>query len=315
MRMKTAHRTLCIFMHYSNSLFIPQYVLIYLSELSNYFNEVILVTNERVIDNDYLVHNQNISLVMVKNEGYDFGMFYKVFKSIDPSEYLQIACINDSNVLFNNLNPIFEWGKSQNLDFWGLIDSYQKPWFSTHHDNYHIQSHFLVFNRKAIAELPAFFKSIHIESFFEEKDQIKLRRTIINEWEIGLTQFLISRLLTCGSYINSSSFSHLYLSGKITNVGHRLYAELIHSGYPLVKKKVITKSIWKDIFHQNKPWEKLIRQNGNQDWKIEELIQELIQISNESENQSIIKLKKTFWNTFNLLSTKAIKKYKVSEKL
>jgi hypothetical protein len=139
-----------------------------------------------------------------------------------------------------------------------------------------------VFNPRAIDQLVPFFESIEMEKIFEEKDQAILRRMVINDWEIGLTQFLLGKGLTGGSFINSQTFSQLYLSGKMKNVGHKLYAELIYAGYPLLKRKVITKKSWKDVFRSQKPWEKLIRKYGNPDWEIEALTQELIQMSEES---------------------------------
>jgi|GEM_PF-6573408 len=39
------------------------------------------------------------------------------------------------------------WGNSSDADFWGILDSFEKPWFSEHENNRHIQSHFIVFNR------------------------------------------------------------------------------------------------------------------------------------------------------------------------
>jgi lipopolysaccharide biosynthesis protein len=182
-----------------------------------------------------------MSTLLVKNEGYDLGMFYKVFRTIDISKYNQIACINDSNILFNQLDPIFNWSKTLKTDFWGVIDSNLKPWFSTHRNNYHIQSHFIVFNQKALLKLPAFFDALNIQDILTEKDTVKLRQTVIDKWEIGISQFLIKEGLSCASFIDSNSYSHKYLSGKQTNVGLKLYPELIRSGYPLIKMKVITK--------------------------------------------------------------------------
>ena len=275
MGIETAQRTLCIFIHYSNTPYIPQYVVIYVNELSNYFDEVILVTNERQISNTHLIQNQNISLVMVKNEGYDFGMFYKVFRTIDPSEYSQIACINDSNVLFNKLTSIFEWGKSTNYDFWGLIDSRERPDFSTHQDNYHIQSHFLVFNTKAIGLLPVYFDSLNIESLFKESDLVALKHSIINYWEIGLTQFMMQKGISLGSYISSMHYSKLYLRGQIRNVLIRLYAQLIRSGLPLIKRSIIFKPKMKHFWKMRASWKGLLRKYGHPDWDIENIIVEM----------------------------------------
>ncbi|MFA5326684.1 MAG: rhamnan synthesis F family protein [Prolixibacteraceae bacterium] len=292
--MKIIQKSLCVFVHYSNDPYIPNYVLIYITEISKFFDKVILVTNERPIEKSNYPDNLNISTLFVKNEGYDLGMFYKAFQTIDPNEYKQIACINDSNVLFNELHPIFNWSKKQNVDFWGVIDSYQKPEFSTHQTNYHIQSHFIVFNEKAISRLPHFFETLKIHDIFAETDAKKLRQTVINKWEIGLSQFLINEGLTCSSYIDSKAYSQKYLSGKPTNVGLKLYPELIRSGLPLLKIKVITKGKWKDIFRTDSSWENLIRKYGNQEWKIESLIDELSLIKHDLGNQPLVKLRRKF---------------------
>ncbi len=298
--MKIAQKNLCIFIHFSTQAYIPQYVSIYLNELSLFFDEVILVTNQRSLKSDFPRANQNLTTLFVKNEGYDLGMFYKVFRIIDPIQYYQIACINDSNILFNELLPIFTWSMKFNFDFWGLIDSHEKPWFSTHQKNYHIQSHFIVFNQKAILKLPSYFETLNIQGIFDEKDIVKLRRTVINEWEIGLSQFLINEGLSFGSYIDSHDYSHRYLQGKQTNVGHKLHAELIKSGYPLIKLKIITKSKWTDFFRTHTHWKNLVRQYGNKDWKIEELIEEMIQIKNNSGSRKINKIEQNFSKLYSL---------------
>ena len=297
--MKTAQKTLCIFIHFGKLAYIPQYVILYLNELSSFFDEVILVTNQRSLKTDFPRANQNLTTLFVKNEGYDLGMFYKVFQTIDSTEYHQIACVNDSNILFNELLPIFTWSKQSKFDFWGLIDSHEKPWFSTHQQNYHIQSHFIVFNQKAILKLPEYFDTLHIQDIIDEKDIVKLRRTVINEWEIGLSQFLINEGLSVGSYIDSRDYSLRYLQGKPANVGYKLYPELIKSGLPLLKLKVITKSKWTDIFRTDKHWKNMIRQYGNQDWEIEALIQELIQIKSDSGSEKVNNMKQKISKAYN----------------
>lgn len=282
--MKVVQKSICVFIHYSQQTYLPQYVSIYVNELSNYFDQVTLVTNQLVLKPDLLKLKQNVSTLQVQNEGYDLGMFYKVFQSIDANEFSQIACVNDSNILFNELQPIFTWSKKLDYDFWGLIDSHEKPWFSTHSNNYHIQSHFIVFNKKAIELLPAFFDALQIQELYDEKNTAKLRKMVINKWEIGLSQFFIGKGLSHGSYIDSRSYSYLHLSGKLTNIGHKLYHELIKSGFPLIKKKIITDGNWKNIFRSGTHWKNMIRQYGNPNWEIETLIEELIQIKNESVN-------------------------------
>ena len=303
--MKEIQKSLCVFTHYSKYFYIPGYVKIYVDEISRYFDQVILVTNERPVGEGTAFNNTNISTVFVKNEGYDLGMFYKVFRTIDISKFSQIACINDSNILFNQLLSIFNWSKTLTVGFWGVIDSNQKPWFSTHENNYHIQSHFIVFNREAVLKLPVFFDTLNIQDILNEKDPVKVRQTVIDKWEIGLSQFLIKQGLSCASFIDSSSYSHLPHSGKQTNVSLKLYPELIRSGFPLIKMKVITKGKLKDIFRSESSWKNLIRQYGNQNWDIESMIEELIQIRNDSGNQPLIMVKRKFLKFISYLKEKS----------
>lgn len=299
-------RSLCVFIHFSKSEFIPKYVEIYVNELSLHFDDVVFVLNKRVIKSDLTLFNKNITLQLIKNEGYDFGMFYKVIQTIDPNEYSRIACINDSNVLFNKLNPIFSWAETKNYDFWGLIDSYEKPWFSTHINNYHLQSHFIVFNERAIQLLPLFFASIHTEEILKETNLTKLRQNVINSWEIGLSQFMIQNGLSSGSYINSEIYSRKYLSGQKKNIGHLLYPQLIRDGYPLLKKKIIFNRKLKDIFRFQTSWKKLIRLFGNQEWEIDEMMNELIEIKNNSGNQAVTKIKDIWTENYNSLFKKDV---------
>ena len=299
--MTVDQKSLCVFVHYSEYKYVPKYVSMYLGELSNHFDEVILVTNKRPMKTEGVIFDENISILLVENEGYDLGMFYKAFNTINLSNYHQIACINDSNILFNQLNPIFNWSRLNKFDFWGLIDSHEKPWFSIHSNNYHIQSHFIVFNRRAISKLSEFFDSIQMKDIFAETDPVKLRHLVINNWEIGLTQYLIGQGLNYGSFVDSLSFTNRYRTEKTVNIGHKLYPELIKSGYPLIKKKVITKSNWKYILHPNQNWEKMIRQYGNRHWEIDGLIEELNQIKRDSGNQSFLKIKRRFQDAYNFI--------------
>lgn len=282
-------KKLCIYIHFGTDSRLPESVLIYINELKKFYEHFIIVTNERSISNENEAIDSRTTILQVKNEGYDLGMFYKAFQTINPEEFDQIACINDSNVLINELKEVFDWSKKKAFDFWGIIDSHQKPEFSTHADNYHIQSHFLIFNKRAISLLPVFFERVQIQEIYEMTDQKRLRETVINTWEIGLSQFFIHRGLTCGSFINSHSFSQLY-GAKAGNATLKLYPELIRAGYPLLKKKVITKGKVKDIFRNQSHWKNLVRQYGNENWEIDRLLIELHHLKASHGNQPLMKV-------------------------
>lgn len=290
--MDSTKKSLCIFIHFSHSNYIPYYVLLYLKELSFYFDEIIFVANKRVVDNEKDIPTGVTKRLYVKNEGYDLGMFYKAFQTIKPEEYRQIACINDSNILFNELKTVFDWGQSANLDLWGLIDSMHRPPFSTHKQDYHIQSHFMVFNEKAMALLPAFFDSIHIKNIFSETNIRTVREQVINHWEIGVSQFMIQNGLRIGSYINGQIYTSLYLSGKLRNISIRLYHELIKAGYPLIKKKVILDRNFRNFIRFRPGWKKLMRAYGNKEWDIEKLIHEMVEMRKNDPNRPIHPLKR-----------------------
>ncbi|WP_241125698.1 rhamnan synthesis F family protein [Cognataquiflexum nitidum] len=280
--MAVTDKKLCVFIHFCQLPHFPKYVEIFVKELSRYFDELILISNERQVKDTENVNFPNVRLMFVQNEGYDLGMFHKAIGTVNLENYTQIACINDSNILFKSLEPVFTWGEKQDLDFWGLIDSYQKPWFSTHSDNHHIQSHFLVFNKKAIDLLNKFFESIELEKLLREKDLKKLRQTVINTWEIGLTQFFKSQGLTVGSFIDSKSFSVEHNIKKDTNLSHSHYFRLIKAGYPVIKKKAIFHTkFFKCFFRPKIKWDVMMLKYGDRDWDLEGLIKELKRMKKE----------------------------------
>jgi len=274
-------KSLCIYIHYKNREKIPVYVQMYVNELAKYFDEVVIVHNEPYYTINDVKLSEKISFAAFPNEGYDFGLFYNYFSKLDHSQYHQVACINDSNVLFNEFEPIFNWANKQNIDFWGLLDSSEKPWFSTHKNNYHIQSHFLVFNKMAIDSLNNYFSTTEIDLIFNEKDRIKLRRLVIDKWEIGLSRYLFDRGLVGKSYINSERFLEQINIRKPMNLGHKFYVELIEAGLPIIKKKVIMSHSWKNSIRSKTNWETIVEKYGNKLWDIEALITEMKQFKRE----------------------------------
>jgi hypothetical protein len=267
-------KSLCIFPHFSNLQYFPRYVLLYVNDLADYFDQVIVAANQRDLTYDETIFKSNVAVMFFKNEGYDLGLFHKVFQTIQPAHFHQIACVNDSNILFNTLQPVFNWSKKAEADFWGLIDSNEKPWFSTHQNNYHIQSHFIVFNENAIAHLSSYFESLDIKNVISEKDPKNLRRKVINQWEIGVSQFLFGKGLKSASYVNSQAFSKKYRR-KDNNITHSLYKELIREGYPLIKKKIVLVKNWKTVIGIKNSWEKLLTEFGCPNWDISLLIDEI----------------------------------------
>ena len=268
---------LCVFIHYSQGCVIPYYVTCYLAELSNHFDQVILVTNTRTLQRSVSDISEKVSLIFVENQGYDFGMFYKVIQTLSLEDYQQIACVNDSNVLFKSLSPIFSWSKSLKMDFWGLADSHEKPWFSTHRNNYHIQSFFMVFEKKAILRLQEYMEELDVDELFAIQDIKEVRRRIINVWEIGLSQYMLKHDLVVGSFMNSLKIEKEYRLKKGKNLTQKHFDLLMEVGYPLLKKKAMKpgKLWWPITFTNRTRWDVLIRKYGDSTWDVPRLIAEL----------------------------------------
>lgn len=271
-------KKICIFSHHHSGNYIPFYVQLYLDELKHYFSEILVVTNERELRNKSEVITGNISLLAVQNEGYDLGMFYKGFQQINSDDYEQIACLNDSNIIFGSLKKIFEWANDQKVDFWGLVDSRRRPKCSTQVGNYHIQSHFIVFNRAAIECLADFFNQINFPELMKERDIRLLKEKVIDIWEIGVTQFLISRDLTCKTYISYREYQQFGPTRKPVNISTKLYLQTIKKGIPVIKKRIITSTEFRHMLSITGNWKRLIRKYGDKHWDIERLTDELTRI-------------------------------------
>lgn len=269
-------RSLAIFVHYGQGNMLPVAVHTYLAELSRSFDQVLLVYNSRPQQLDLQDLPVNIQAMRVKNEGYDLGMVHKAFQTIDLDVLDQLAVINDSNVLIGKLEPVMTWGRASSHDFWGLLDSYEKPWFSKHLDTYHIQSFFWVFSRRAIQVLADYLASLDMDRIVAEQDAKAVRRLVIDAWEIGLSQYMKEKGIAMGAFIDTAKVAKEYRIPLKKNLSISHYDVLIRLGYPLLKKRVVKKNYYlKTLFHPERRWDRLTTTYGHPDLPIEELIREL----------------------------------------
>lgn len=231
-------KSLCLFVSYvGNGNHKKDYPMIV--DLEKIFDSVIVLTDKKMSE-DLHVKFTNI---VYKNEGYDFGFWYKALNELDLGQYSQIALINNSNALLpgKSLRPIFKWAQDKSFDYWGVTDSHEAPRGVDPNKSHHIQSHFLVFEKAAIPYIMPFFKSVNFERFFKITNQPKLRQSIINECEIGMSQYMINKGLSIGSRFTVKKFVAKVSNRnwKNTNMHVWLWEELIIKGYPLIKKKIL----------------------------------------------------------------------------
>jgi hypothetical protein len=176
------------------------------------------------------------------NRGYDFGYWYQAVSDLDLSGCSRLVLVNNSNLLLRgrSLRTTMRWGDGCGNDFWGLTDSYEAPEGLERGLYYHIQSHFMVMEKAAIACFKDFFRKINFPKFYEITDPVALRDMIINECEVGLTQHMLGCGLRVGARFSARDFipSVSSLDWQSTNMHMTLWEELIWAGYPLMKKKI-----------------------------------------------------------------------------
>lgn len=215
---------ICLFSSYSENNKIDNYIKFYLEMLKKHFDKIIFITNKRDINNydTSFLNEIGVSLKLVDNEGYDFGMWYKALEVINKDDYEQIAFVNDSMILFNDLDKVMNFINNSDLDFCGITDSNQI--------SYHLQSYFTVAkSRKGINAVCNYYKSNGIIVTDEVRD-------IINTYEISMPSFLIENGLKVGSMFKYTDYPNS------PNVCLMNAKEIIQKGCPMIKKKLIYKT-------------------------------------------------------------------------
>jgi lipopolysaccharide biosynthesis protein len=273
--LKMQQQKLCILPHFFSENHIPYYVAIYVTELQKYFDKIIIATNKRAINNIQNIENEIVTVQYYDNNGYDFGLFYRALEQLNPTDYSRIACINDSNILLAPLQQIFDWASSCKPDCWGLIDSHNMPAFSTQPNSYHIQSHFLVFEQKAIPFLQKFLALNTSQQLLHQKSSKALKKSVINHWEIGLSQYFINEKLHLKSYISSEDFAKKHQLPMADNFTLKQPNLLLQIGLPTLKKRIITSIKAENIFRKELNWRYLLHHATLQNLDMQQLKTEL----------------------------------------
>ena len=240
-----AKKSLLIFVSHSPG-YIPLTVESYVKELSKYFTDTIMTTNLKIhLELPY-------KIIYFPNRGYDHGPFYGVLESINIEKYDRIAFVNDSNSLVGSFKEIFKWAETCKLDCWGLTDSVEQLPTNPRKNPYHIQSHFRVFEKKAINHLLPFFEKIKFQQKIMPMKMPQLREAVILWCEYGLTNYLVHHNLKVGARFPvkqwgapGDTFGHI----KIINPHLHKWEELIKMGYPLIKNKII-RGEWDSLIKQ-----------------------------------------------------------------
>lgn len=211
-------KSICLFSSYFNQSSIPYYVRFYLETIAPYFSETLFITNEKELDEAslYFLNVNNIGILKVENEGWDFGMWYKAISQLDTNQYQQIALVNDSCVLFKKPTHFFEWLSQSKADVCGVTDS--------NAIHYHLQSYFLVFNHKVISEMV---------TYFNKHQLLKDVSEVIEIYEVGLCKTLLDK-----GFNLEACYSSKFYTGEFSPTFY-LAEKLLKDGMPMIKKKIL----------------------------------------------------------------------------
>jgi len=218
-------KAICFFASYFKGETIPYYIKVYLQELKKYFPELIfLVSNEKIAENDLTFLSQNnISLQKEKNEGYDFGMWYKAMQHHDISNYETVAFVNDSSVLFSSLTKFVSWAATEKADVLGMTESYSV--------SHHIQSYFLWFKKPALP---------FVKDYFQKQGIQKDLDSVIKVYEIGLSTEILNKGLKIAAFVSNNDYK-----GEFAPYYHCIDSHLLQ-GIPMIKKKIVYSSYRQD---------------------------------------------------------------------
>ena len=252
----------CLFSHYYTKNFIPNYVLYYLEQLSKHVDKIILLTNNREINNKDILEQLNIDINLYENSGYDFGMYYK-FLTNNKIYSDKLLLVNDSMILFNNLDKIFQSINDEDYDLLSITDSTEVK--------YHLQSYFWIMNEKVQEE---FISYLNLYGIIEDFNNV------IHTYEIGFSQYLLDKKYKIKSLYSSVNYSNNLLKNSVIH----FINELTKNGLPMIKKKVFLNSFneqEKHFLHSvkfnfNKDYNKLIEDHKDPTLNLSFLFENLI---------------------------------------
>lgn len=200
-----------IFAHYDKDNVIDSYVIRYLEALRPLATELIFVSDSDLSNEE--IKKLNADKIIVGRHGeYDFGSYKRGFQAMSDAD--QLVFCNDSCYLIDDIEALFE----NESDFFGVI---------TNTDSYpaHLQSYFVVFNRKVI-------ESAVFKNFMSSITKLEKKQDIIEKYEIGLTQTLSKAGFSFSSFIRET-----FKSNPTMNEDY--FLKLRPSGFPFLKTDLL----------------------------------------------------------------------------
>ncbi|MBS1175554.1 MAG: hypothetical protein H6R05_1685 [Burkholderiaceae bacterium] len=174
-------KRIALFSSYFETEALPYYIKFYLNQLRPHATHIVFITTDakplRAEDANWLGEHVE-QIVLVKNEGFDFGMWQKVLYQTEGIEsFDELILLNDSCVCFSDLDYYFNWHHKTPADVTGMTISNDV--------SLHIQSFFMVIKKPALSTVVNHIKSL------------PLRNTVFSEviamGELGLSSEIMRK--------------------------------------------------------------------------------------------------------------------------
>lgn len=245
---------LCFFAHYDPQRKIDPHVIHHLRELRKICDQLVFVTTSGLSPEELQAYQLPTAKNITRgNAGFDFGSWKEAFLQTPEWPLAdQILLCNDSiyGPLFDLKTVFLEMAKGD-YDFWGLSDNTQF-W-------YHLQSFFLVFNKRLI-QSPVF------KDFWDKVEYLEDKMQIIMRYELGLTATFQHHGFKAGSYFQLQpkdqckvkrlalrkavraslsdpklflNFRETYRAHSLLNKTHYFWQEMLDRKFPYVKVELM----------------------------------------------------------------------------
>jgi len=216
-------RELCLFVTFSTQSEIKSHVASHVRSFVKKNIDVVLVINTENFDQP--IKNiesipEGVAICVRENKGFDFGAWSQVMNELNFDKVDRLYWVNDSiygplnDELFNKLIDRVRNSKS---DFLGL--TFTNKYF------FHLQSYFLIFNKR-ILNCDEFF--IYMNNIM----QLPVKSMVTQFYEIRLTQFLKNLGFNCEPIYELKDKDG-------SNIVYKYPRELIEAGFPYVKTRLV----------------------------------------------------------------------------
>jgi tetratricopeptide (TPR) repeat protein len=178
-----------VFVHFDPDCHVQSFVVDHVAALHAAGLSVVFASNCPTLDQASLERMRPYcaAIMLRHNLGHDFGAVRDALRLLGlPRDNTQSLLIANDSVFgpLQDIGPILERIDFDTVDLWGATESWQH--------RYHLQSFFLVAGRRALTS-PAW------EKFWRRVRLVQSRYWVVQRYEIGLTQAMLSGGLRCAA--------------------------------------------------------------------------------------------------------------------